>query len=95
MKNLVTELKHFVSKSSKVSYWHCVFDTHFDIDVSSRQKLYLRIRIKGAKDKYDRDLIIFSHQGKRDHFFRGKKLQIVSFLAMLMIFIAMVTCSGD
>ena len=92
---MVTELKHYVSRSSRLSYWHCAFDDHLDIDATSRKTLYLRLRIKGAKDKYDKDFIIFSHQGKRDSFFRGKKIQVVSFLAMLMIFVTIISCSGD
>ena len=58
-------MKHWVSKASGVSYWHVVFDEHGKVNVSVRGSLYLKVRIQGAKDKYDKNLIIFSHQGVR------------------------------
>lgn len=65
MQDMVTELKHYVSKISKDSYWHCAIDNHGSIDVSSRMNIYMRFRIKGVREKYDKDLIVFSHQGKK------------------------------
>lgn len=46
---MITELKHYVSKISKESYWHCAIDNHNAVDVSSRKSIYMRLRIKGVK----------------------------------------------
>jgi len=95
MQGVLTELKHFVSRISKFSYWHCAFDNHSSIDVTSKDSQYLRIRIKGVREKYDKDLIIFSKQGKKEFLLKGKSVQIISFMAMLIIFLAVITCPTE
>jgi hypothetical protein len=36
--------------------------------------------------------MIFSKQGKKEFLLKGKGLQIISFIAMLTIFLAVITC---
>lgn len=92
---MVTELKHMASRISKASYWHCLLDNHGAMDVSSRGTIYLRLRIKGVKEKYDKDFILVSKQGQRELMLKDKKMQIMSFVAMLIIFIAVIMCPED
>lgn len=92
------ELKNYTTRYAKTMYWHCCIDQYKKIDVSSRSGPLLKLRIKGVNEKYDKTIILFSHQGKRDFFLslQGKKLNIISFLAMLLIFVAVLSCKeGD
>ena len=57
--------------------------------------MYLRVRVKGVREKYDKDLILVSKQGQRELVFKDKKMQVMSFLAMLVIFVAVVQCPED
>lgn len=43
---MVTEIKHYISRISKDAYWHCAIDNHDQINVSSKNSLYLKLRIK-------------------------------------------------
>ncbi len=92
---MVTEIKHYISRISKDAYWHCAIDNHDQINVSSKNSLYLKLRIKGVREKYDKDFIIFSQKGVREFALKGKGVQIISFLAMLVIFIAIVSCPSN
>ena len=83
------------SRTSKASYWHCLLDNHGAVDVSTRGSVYLRVRVKGVREKYDKDLILVSKQGQRELVFKDKKMQVMSFLAMLVIFVAVVQCPED
>lgn len=91
---MLSELKNYISRVSSESYWHLAIDNHKSVEVSSKS-LYLRVRITGVKDKYDKDLIIFSKKGKKELMFKGKGIQIISFLAMLLIFISVISCPND
>ncbi len=62
---MLSEIKHYVSRVSKESYWHCAIDDHSHVDVASQKGIYLRLRITGVKDKYDKDIILFSQKGVR------------------------------
>ena len=88
-------MKHLASRTSKGSYWHCVLDNHGAMDVSTRGSAYLRLRVKGVREKYDKDLVLVSKQGQRELVFRDKKMQVMSFVAMLIIFVAVVQCPED
>ncbi len=61
---MLTELKHYTSRITKESYWHCTLDRHQKVDVTTKH-IYLRMRIKGVKGDYDKDMIIFSQKGIR------------------------------
>lgn len=91
----MTELKHFATRVSKASYWHCVMDSHNGVDVSSRGNLYIRVRVRGVREKYDKDILLFSKQGQRQFMLRDKKTQILSFFAMLIIFVTVIQCPED
>lgn len=91
----MSEIKNYVSRISKQSYWHCVLDDHGSVDVSTRGTTYMKFRIKGVREKYDKDFVLFSKQGQREFMLRGKKMQILSFLAMLMIFVAVIQCPDE
>lgn len=86
------ELKNIISRLSTTSYWHCGIDDHNCLGVSSKIGPYLKFRVKGVKEKYDKDIIVFSHQGKRDFILKGKSMHILSFVAMLIIFLAVISC---
>lgn len=45
---MLTEIKHYVSRISKESYWHCAIDDHNCVDVSARDNMYLRLRVRGV-----------------------------------------------
>jgi hypothetical protein len=92
---MLTELKYFVSRESRYSYWHCLLDSHKFVDVSAKNNLYLRVRIKGVREGYDKDLVVFSKQGKKEWTVKGKSLQVVSFIAMLIIFLAVMNCPSE
>lgn len=77
------------------SYWHCGIDDHNHVGVSSRIGPYLKIRVKGVREKYDKDIVVFSHKGKRDFILKGKAMQILSFFAMLVIFISVISCGDE
>lgn len=88
----MSELKHYASRVSKVSYWHCAIDNHNSVDVSTRGALYMRLRVTGVRDRYDKDILLVSKQGHREFMLKGKYMQVMSFLGMLLIFIAVMQC---
>jgi hypothetical protein len=92
---MLTELKHYVSRISRDSYWHCGLDNHGSLEVSAKDNLYIKMRIKGVRDQYDKDLIVFSRQGKKEFSLKGKGLQVVSFIAMLIIFLTVMNCPSE
>ena len=67
MKNLVTYCKHFVSKVSRHSYWHTLLDDHSELFVTQMKRMgnICQVRIAGAKEGYDKTLLMFSFQGER------------------------------
>ena len=59
---------------------------------------YLKVRVSGFKDGYDKTILLFSYQGQRDNLFvqaQNKWMQILGFLAMLIIFYAVVACPSN
>jgi hypothetical protein len=71
MQNLVTYTKHFISKTSKHSYWHAILDDYGQLYVTHMDKMenVCKIRIKGMKEGYDKTLLLISYKGVRDSIF--------------------------
>lgn len=98
--NLITYVKHYVSKVSRLSYWHCAIDDTGKLQVSRFQEAQSRIvlNITGVKQNYDKQLVIFSLKGTKGNILdvmKNKWLQVISFFAMLLIFVAAVGCESQ
>lgn len=50
------------------------------------------------KEGYDQTILLFAYQGQRNDFFvtaKNKWMQLVSFIAMFMVFYSVTACSAD
>ena len=86
-----------MSKISSHQYWHAILDdsNHCHVTHQGKFQNFLRVRISGIKDGYDKTVLLFSYQGKRDNLItqaKSKWMQIVGFVAMLVIFFSVVAC---
>lgn len=69
LQNLVTYAKHYVSKKTAVSYWHCIYDESDKMALKSMENMtcIAKINISGLKKSYKKCLLIFSCKGERDN----------------------------
>lgn len=88
------ELKNYLYRICKLTYWHCAIDEHQGVEFAGRRDAYVKFVVKGVREGYRKDLIMWSSKGIREFGWRGKNVQIISFLAMLVIFVCVIGCTG-